>query len=129
MTRLTAMLLQEDPKVYASSYGPIDGKYSLYVGTIDEAPSGFERPRDLLTSQPIYATAEEAEAAAEKVIRDVCHGARSERDLTCAAIIVATQDLYFSALYNQDCLLVLNEIQLMDDVLATSTQLTVFRDQ
>ena len=65
----------------------------------------------------------------------------------CAAIIVATQDLYFSralnrgyarrpprwpidfALYNQDCLLVLDEIQLMDDALATSTQLTAFRDQ
>ena len=64
-----------------------------------------------------------------------------------AAIIVATQDLYFSralnrgyarrpprwpidfALYNQDCLLVLDEIQLMDDALATSTQLTAFRDQ
>ena len=58
-----------------------------------------------------------------------------------AAIIVCTQDLYFSralnrgyarrpprwpidfALYNQDCLIVLDEIQLMDDALATSAQL------
>lgn len=63
------------------------------------------------------------------------------------AIVVATQDLYFSralnrgyarrpprwpidfALYNQDCLIVLDEIQLMDDALATSTQLAAFRKQ
>jgi CRISPR-associated endonuclease/helicase Cas3 len=63
------------------------------------------------------------------------------------AIIVATQDLYFSralnrgyarrpprwpidfALYNQDCLIVLDEIQLMDDALATSTQLAAFRER
>ena len=63
------------------------------------------------------------------------------------AIVVATQDLYFSralnrgyarrpprwpidfALYNQDCLIVLDEIQLMDDALATSTQLAAFREQ
>lgn len=61
------------------------------------------------------------------------------------AIIVSTQDLYFSralnrgyarrpprwpvdfALYNQDCLIVLDEIQLMDDALATSVQLAAFR--
>lgn len=63
------------------------------------------------------------------------------------AIIVSTQDLYFSralnrgyarrpprwpidfALYNQDCLIVLDEIQLMDDALATSTQLAAFRSR
>jgi CRISPR-associated endonuclease/helicase Cas3 len=63
------------------------------------------------------------------------------------AIIVATQDLFFSralnrgyarkpprwpvdfALYNQDCLIVLDEIQLMDDALAASTQLAAFREQ
>jgi CRISPR-associated endonuclease/helicase Cas3 len=62
------------------------------------------------------------------------------------AIIVATQDLYFSralnrgyarrpprwpidfALYNQDCLIVLDEIQLMNEALATSTQLSAFRN-
>jgi CRISPR-associated endonuclease/helicase Cas3 len=61
------------------------------------------------------------------------------------AIIIATQDLFFSralnrgyarrparwpidfALYNQDCLIVLDEIQLMDDGLATSRQLAAFR--
>ena len=63
------------------------------------------------------------------------------------AIIVATQDMYFSralnrgyarrpprwpidfALYNQDCLIVLDEIQLMDEALATSTQLAAFRER
>jgi CRISPR-associated endonuclease/helicase Cas3 len=63
----------------------------------------------------------------------------------CTAIIVCTQDMYFSralnrgyarrpprwpidfALYNQDCLIVLDEIQLMDDALATSKQLAAFR--
>ncbi len=63
------------------------------------------------------------------------------------AIIVCTQDMYFSralnrgyakrpprwpidfALYNQDCLVVHDEIQLMDDALATSTQLAAFRNR
>ena len=62
-------------------------------------------------------------------------------------IIVSTQDLYFSralnrgyarrpprwpvdfALYNQNCLIVLDEVQLMDDALATSTQLAAFRER
>lgn len=62
------------------------------------------------------------------------------------AIIVCTQDMYFSralnrgyarrpprwpidfALYNQDCLVVHDEVQLMDDALATSTQLAAFRE-
>lgn len=61
------------------------------------------------------------------------------------AIIVSTQDIYLSralnrgyarrptrwpidfALLNQDCLLVFDEIQLMSDGLATSTQLSAFR--
>ena len=65
----------------------------------------------------------------------------------CAAIIICTQDMYFSralnrgyarqpprwpiefTLYNQDCLIVLDEIQLMDDALATSRQLAAFRTQ
>jgi CRISPR-associated endonuclease/helicase Cas3 len=63
------------------------------------------------------------------------------------AVIVCTQDMYFSralnrgyarrpprwpidfALYNQDCLIVLDEIQLMDDALATSRQLAAFRTE
>src|ERR1017187_6693524 len=56
MTRLTAAIIQGDERVFASAFGPINGKYGLYVGTIDEAPSGWERPRDLLTSEPIYET-------------------------------------------------------------------------
>lgn len=71
MTRLTAMLIQNDSEVYASSFGPIDGKYGLYVGTLDEAPSGHKRPRDLLTSEPIYMSPEEAKSAAERVIHKV----------------------------------------------------------
>jgi CRISPR-associated endonuclease/helicase Cas3 len=65
----------------------------------------------------------------------------------CTAIIVCTQDMYFSralnrgyarrpprwpidfALYNQDCLIVHDEIQLMDDALATSRQLAAFRTE
>lgn len=63
------------------------------------------------------------------------------------AVIVATQDLFFSralnrgyarrpprwpidfALYSQDCLIVLDEIQLMDDALATSAQLAALRSE
>lgn len=66
MTRLTAMLIQEDPEVYASSFGPIDGKYGLYVGTLDE-----KRPRTLLTSEPVYSTPQEASQAAENVIQRI----------------------------------------------------------
>jgi CRISPR-associated endonuclease/helicase Cas3 len=76
-------------------------------------------------------------------------GGSSDNDETLGphqiAIIIATQDLYFSralnrgyarrpprwpidfALYNQDCLIVLDEVQLMDEALATSTQLAGFR--
>ena len=61
------------------------------------------------------------------------------------AVIVCTQDMYFSralnrgyarrpahwpidfGLYNQDCLIVLDEVQLMEDALATSAQLAAFR--
>lgn len=51
--------------------GPVDGKYGLYVGTLDETPSGSQRPRDLLTSQPIYETAEAAQCAGEKLIAQI----------------------------------------------------------
>ncbi len=71
LTRMTARLIQDDPEAYASAYGPMDGKYGIYIGTYDETPSGSKRPRDLLTSEPIYATAEEAKAAAEKIIQEV----------------------------------------------------------
>lgn len=63
------------------------------------------------------------------------------------AVIVCTQDMYFSralnrgyarspwhwpidfALLNQDCLLVFDELQLMSDALATSSQLAAFRNK
>ena len=71
MTILTAMIIQSDPEVYASSYGPSEGRYGFYIGTLDEAPSGHKRPRTLLTSAAIYETSEAAKSAAEQVIREV----------------------------------------------------------
>lgn len=65
------MVIAENPKVEASAYGPINGKFGLWVGTWDETPSGCERMRTLLTSEPIYATADAARAAADALIRDV----------------------------------------------------------
>jgi hypothetical protein len=68
MTQLTAIMIIEDENVVASSYGPVDGKFGLYIGTVAFSPSGCERPRPLLTSDPIYATAEEARTAAETIV-------------------------------------------------------------
>ena len=110
-------------------------------------------PRRNLTSQ----TAENArkrvkEAGLEGRVRvlELMGGSKENKDSLrpdCPAIIVCTQDLYFSralnrgyarrpprwpidfALYNQDCLIVLDEIQLMDDALATSRQLSAFRER
>lgn len=70
MTRLTQMIIQEDPNVYASSYGPVEGKFGLYVGTVDYSPSGCERPRTLLTSKPIYETAEAAQIVAAAILAE-----------------------------------------------------------
>jgi hypothetical protein len=64
-------LIRCDERVYASSYGPVDGKFGLYIGTVNESPSGWERPRDLLTSEPKYASAEEAKKAAESIIEEL----------------------------------------------------------
>ena len=80
MTRLTALIIQGNDTVYASSYGPIDGKFGLYIGMMDESPSGSQRPRDLLTSEPIYPTAVAAKAAAIKIIADVRR--KKQNDLT-----------------------------------------------
>jgi hypothetical protein len=71
ISRLTAVRIASDPEVYASSFGPIEGKYGLYIGTYDEAPSGWKRPRDLMTSDPIYDTPEAAKIAGEGVIREL----------------------------------------------------------
>ena len=70
MTAYTAMLIAENDSVYASSW-PQDGKYCLYIGMMDKAPSGWERPRDLLTSKPIFDSADAAKQAGEKIIADV----------------------------------------------------------
>lgn len=110
-------------------------------------------PRQNLTAQTAENARKRCKAAGlENQIRvlELMAGSDDNKETLrpdCAAIIVATQDLYFSralnrgyarrpprwpidfALYNQDCLLVLDEIQLMDDALATSTQLAAFRDR
>lgn len=71
MTRLTAILIAGSENVYASFYGPKDGKFGLYIDMDDETPSGCKRPRALLTSEPIYRTGPEAKKAAEDIIADV----------------------------------------------------------
>lgn len=70
MTRLTAILIQQDENVYASAYGPVEGKFGMYIGTLDESPSGNMRLRGLLTSNPEYASADEAQAAGVKIIAE-----------------------------------------------------------
>lgn len=77
MTRLTAILIAGNDTVYASSYGPVDGKFGLYIGMTEETPSGFQRKRDLLSSNPVYLTAKAAKEAAEKIITEV-RGAEGE---------------------------------------------------
>ena len=72
MTRLTAMLIQNDPGVYASAIGPVDnGEFGIYIGTLDESPSGWKRPRMLLTSNGGYKTVEEALKAGREMIEKV----------------------------------------------------------
>jgi len=71
MSRLTAMIIRGDERVYASAYGPIEGKYGICIGTFDEFPSGSLRPRDLLTSKPTYDTADAATKAGETIIASV----------------------------------------------------------
>lgn len=110
-------------------------------------------PRQNLTSQTAANARKRCEAAGLqntiRVLELMAGSAENAEDLRPdqPAIIVATQDLYFSrtlnrgyarraprwpidfALYNQDCLIVLDEIQLMDDALATSAQLDAFRKE
>jgi CRISPR-associated endonuclease/helicase Cas3 len=111
------------------------------------------QPRQNLTVQTAKVARERRNAAGLKEQIRVLElmGGSGDNDQTLRpdelAIIIATQDLYFSralnrgyarrpprwpidfALYNQDCLIVLDEIQLMDDALATSTQLAAFRER
>jgi hypothetical protein len=70
VTRITALLISADPSVYASAWGPLEGKWGVYIGTMDESPSGNMRPRHLLTSRAVYATAEEAQAEAERLLAE-----------------------------------------------------------
>ncbi len=71
MKMLTALLIQSDPSVTASAIGPINGKFGIHVEMIDKAPSGFERQRTLLTSDPIYETADAAILVGQRVIDEV----------------------------------------------------------
>ena len=64
MTRLTAMLIADDPEVYGASFGPVDGKFGLYVGTI------VKTSQPIYATAPIYATTEAAKDAAEAVIAE-----------------------------------------------------------
>ena len=108
-------------------------------------------PRQNLTTQTAKVARERVKAAGlDVLVIELLAGSDdNDEDLRPdqPAIIVATQDLFFSralnrgyarrpprwpvdfALYNQDCLIVLDEIQLMDDALATSTQLAAFRER
>lgn len=68
MTRLTAFLIAGSEDLTVTAYGPVDGKFGIYIGTMSETPSGSPRPRVLITSEPTYATAEAAEAAAQEIV-------------------------------------------------------------
>jgi len=128
--------------------------YARAVGDLS-APTRliFVLPRRNLTEQTAKRASERVAAAGlDSAIRVLqLMGGSAENDETLGpnepAVIVATQDLYFSralnrgyarrpprwpidfALYNQDCLIVLDEVQLMDEALATSTQLAAFRER
>jgi CRISPR-associated endonuclease/helicase Cas3 len=119
-----------------------------------EAPTrlAFVLPRRNLTGQTARRIRDLVKAAGLKdkieVLELMGGSGDNERPLLPhrASVIVATQDLFFSralnrgyarrpsrwpqdfALYNQDCMIVLDEVQLMDDALATSTQLAAFRE-
>ena len=109
-------------------------------------------PRQNLTSQ----TAKTARELVERTglqndvsVLELMGGSKEDNDRKLrpdeSAVIVCTQDMYFSralnrgfarrpahwpidfGLYNQDCLIVLDEVQLMEDALATSAQLAAFR--
>ncbi len=120
---------------------------------------GFEAPRRLFIVLPRQnLTRQTAKIARERVLAaglgdrvrvlELMGGSSNNTETLWPdelAIIVSTQDLYFSralnrgyarreprwpmdfALFNQDCLIVLDEIQLMNDALATSRQLDTFR--
>ncbi len=129
------------PWLYAQAYGDTAAPRRLILVL----------PRQNLTAQTAR-NAEKRVAAAglrdQVQVLELMAGSKDNKEDLAPdrkAIIVCTQDMYFSralnrgyarrpprwpidfALYNQDCLLVLDEIQLMDDALATSRQLDAFR--
>lgn len=69
MTKLTAILIQRSPGIYGCAFGPVNGKYGLYVGIIEKAPPGSKRERTLVTSDAKFDIAAEASAAAEDLIK------------------------------------------------------------
>jgi CRISPR-associated endonuclease/helicase Cas3 len=129
------------PWLYAQAYGDRSAPTRLILVL----------PRQNLTTQTAANARTRVETAGLDIqVLELLAGSRDNDEKLRPdqpTIIVATQDLYFSralnrgyarrpprwpidfALYNQDCLIVLDEIQLMDDALATSTQLAAFRER
>jgi CRISPR-associated endonuclease/helicase Cas3 len=127
--------------------------YARHSGLAAPTRLALVLPRQNLTAQTarrVRTHLEKAGLQAEIDVLELMAGSADNRENIAPGrpcIIVATQDLFFSralnrgyarrpprwpidfALYNQDCLIVLDEIQLMDDALATSTQLAAFREQ
>ena len=123
--------------------------YAKACGTPSPTRLILVLPRQNLTTQTAENARERCKVAKLPIkILELMADSGDNHEKLCpheTAIIVATQDLYFSralnrgyarraprwpidfALYNQDCLIVLDEIQLMDDALATSMQLAAFR--
>lgn len=73
MTRLTALIIQTNSTVFCEAIEPYirNGKFGFYIGCIDELPSGCERPRDLISSESIYDTKEEAKLAGDQLIEEI----------------------------------------------------------
>lgn len=129
-----------------------DRLYARMQGAIAPTRCIVVLPRQNLTSQ----TAKTARWLVERAglkdrvsVLELMGGSKEDNDRKLRpdqpAVIVCTQDMYFSralnrgyarrpahwpidfGLYNQDCLIVLDEVQLMEDALATSAQLGAFR--
>lgn len=71
VTRITALILRSDENVFVSHTGPDQESFGIYIGTYDESPSGCKRPRTLITSRPVYPSADAAEAAGQELIAAV----------------------------------------------------------
>jgi hypothetical protein len=74
MTRLTAVLIKladEDGTLILSTYTAYPGCVGFYIGTMEETPSGYERPRDLVSSKPVYLLPAHALLAARMTVDEV----------------------------------------------------------